>query len=194
MATQNQDRLRTHFASTPSIKHPSRWDSLWKEGTFIPWDRGNANPALVDLLAGSPSVSSTPNPTPAAPSGDANTNKGWEALGSAFKADGKRRRVLIPGCGRGYDVCLFAANGFDAVGLEVSEHAVMAGKKHVEEAQKGEDKGPLEGEYEAASARQDKGWGSAEVVLGDYFDDAWLKGDGFDVIYDNTVSLGDLSV
>lgn len=48
-----------------------------------------------------------------------------------------------------------------------------------------------EGEYKAS----EKGKGKTEVVLGDYFEDEWLKGvegweedEGFDVIYDNTVS------
>jgi hypothetical protein len=53
-------------------------------------------------------------------------------------------------------------------------------------------KGPLESEY--AVADEKVGRGRMAVLLGDYFDDAWLRevqgweGDeGFDIIYDNTV-------
>jgi protein-L-isoaspartate O-methyltransferase len=97
---------------------------------------------------------------------------------------------LIPGCGKGYDVALFAAHGYDAYGLEVSTHAAEAAKKYLQDP----GKGPLEGEY---TLRDEKvGKGKMEVVVGDYFEDGWLsdvkgwKGDeGFDIIYDITVSL-----
>lgn len=93
----------------------------------------------------------------------------------------------MPGCGKGYDVALFAACGFDAVGLEVSGHAVGAARKYLGESGRG-----VEGEYEGKDGGQGKG--SAVCVEGDFFDDAWLGEvgvkveDGFDVIYDNTVS------
>jgi SAM-dependent methyltransferase len=88
--------------------------------------------------------------------------------------------VLVPGCGKGYDVALFAAHGYDAYGLEVSTHAAEAARKYLEEP----GKGPLEGEYLA----QDKGVGKMEVLVGDYFEDGWLVDGGeFDIIYDNTV-------
>lgn len=97
---------------------------------------------------------------------------------------------MIPGCGKGYDVVLFAAHGYDAYGLEVSSHAADAARKYLEDP----GKGPVQGEY---AVRDEKvGKGAMKVVSGDYFDDAWLKdvegwdGDeGFDIIYDNTVSV-----
>jgi protein-L-isoaspartate O-methyltransferase len=106
-----------------------------------------------------------------------------------LKDDGKRRRVLVPGCGKGYDVALFAAHGYDAYGLEVSSHAADAARKYLEEP----GKGPLEGEY---AVRDEKvGKGAMKVVCGDYFEDGWLGdvegwegNEGFDIIYDNTVS------
>ena len=95
----------------------------------------------------------------------------------------------MPGCGKGYDVALFAAYGYDAYGLEVSSHAADAARKYLEEP----GKGPLEGEY---AVRDEKiGKGAMKIVCGDYFEDGWLgdvegwEGDGgFDIIYDNTVS------
>lgn len=103
--------------------------------------------------------------------------------------------MLVPGCGRGYDVALFAAHGYDAYGLEVSSHAALAARKWLENP--GE--GPLEGEFKVMDdeGREKKGdWGRMAVLEGDYFERDWEKevqgwekdGGGFDVIYDNTVS------
>ncbi|KAF2029573.1 S-adenosyl-L-methionine-dependent methyltransferase [Setomelanomma holmii] len=185
MATQNQDRLRTHFSSLPVSSHAEGWDALWKEGTFIPWDRGCANPALVDLLASpqAPPTSSDPNPTPGAPRRDTTPHV---ELPSPLRSEGKRLKALVPGCGKGYDVALFASWGYDAYGLEVSEHAALAARKYLG----GEDAGA---ETEDNKTKDDKiGRGVMEVVVGDYFDDGWSSETGvssvgeFDVIYDNT--------
>lgn len=191
MASQNQDRLRSHFADHPESAHPSQWDSLWAEGTFIPWDRGYANPALIDLLTNRdrPLTSPDPNPTPGAPAPNS-TSAGYASIPPAKRPDGTRARVLVPGCGKGYDVALFAAHGYDAYGLEVSEHAVTAARKYLENP----GKGPLEGEYSIQD--EETGRGSVKAVLGDYWKDEWLQevegwkdGEGFDIIYDNTVCL-----
>lgn len=194
MASQNQDRLRTHFASAPLADHANRWDSLWQSSTFLPWDRASANPALIDLLAirDRPSCSPHPNPTPGAPGPNA-SSPGYASLPPARRADSSRRRVLVPGCGRGYDVALFAAYGYDAYGLEISSHAVLAARKWLEDP----GKESLEGEFRVADKEErlkQGGEGSAAVLEGDYFEKDWEKevqgwhqdGGGFDVIYDNT--------
>lgn len=187
MATQNQDRLRTHFSSletTPSAQS-SGWDSLWESATFLPWDRGYANPALIDLLANpsAPVVSSDPNPTPGAPAPNAPVSH--IELPAPVAKDGKRATVLVPGCGKGYDVALFAAYGYDAYGLEVSLHAAKAAEAYLANA----GSGALEDEY--ASKDNGQGKGIAVCLVGDFFDDAWLQDagvqGGFDIIYDNTV-------
>ncbi|OAL02056.1 S-adenosyl-L-methionine-dependent methyltransferase [Phaeosphaeriaceae sp. SRC1lsM3a] len=178
MATQNQDRLRTHFAALDPGEHSSGWDALWAEGTFIPWDRGYANPALIDFLASpsNPPTSSEPNPTPGAP-------KPGTVDGAGVQLPAKRGKALVPGCGKGYDVALLASYGYDAYGLEVSKHAADAANKYLSDP--GE--GPFEGEYAIKDAKTGKG--IMKCLLGDFFDDAWLKetsGKGFDLIYDNT--------
>jgi methyl halide transferase len=107
-------------------------------------------------------------------------------LPAPLKSDGSRRKVLVPGCGRGFDVVLFASRGYDAVGLEVSANAAEAARKYI--AEPGD--GPLEKEYIVKDASV--GRGKTEVVEGDYFADEWRKGvaEGqFDIIYDNTVCL-----
>ena len=95
----------------------------------------------------------------------------------------------MPGCGKGYDVALFAAHGYDAYGLEVSSHAAEAARGSLKDA----GKGPLEGEYNVADEKIGKG--ATNVVCGDFFENGWLadvegwEGDeGFDIIYDITVS------
>lgn len=190
MATQNQDRLRTHFASLEptTAAQGSGWDALWESASFLPWDRGHANPALIDLLSATaagaaPPTSTATNPTPGAPSADAAPVV--VELPQAVQA-GRRKKALVPGCGKGYDVKLLSAYGFDAYGLEVSQHAATAADEYIA----GAGTGALENEY--AGRDGGAGEGKAVCLVGDFFDDAWVAqtgaGEGgFDIIYDNTV-------
>jgi methyl halide transferase len=162
--TQNQDRLKTFFDGHEDDKHPSRWDELWKAGDFLPWDRGFANPALIDTLNARP-----------------------EYLGSPVKKDGTRKRALVPGCGKGYDLALFAAHGYDAYGIEISENAQKTAQEWLKNPGEGK-----EGEYKVQDEKVGKG--VTQVLLGDFFKDEWAGeaggiGEGFDLIYDNTVSV-----
>lgn len=154
-------RLRDHFVEKNT---PDKWDDLWKDGSFLPWDRRTPNPALVDVLSTRKDLLGDPNIT---------------------DADGKKRRkkALVPGCGRGYDVYLFAAFGYDAYGLEGSKHALEACEKFREEADEKE---------EYAVRDKESGKGEVKFVYGDFFSEDWERdtGDGgFDVIYDYTVSI-----
>ncbi|KAF2683158.1 S-adenosyl-L-methionine-dependent methyltransferase [Lentithecium fluviatile CBS 122367] len=164
LSNANQDRLRTHFTGHEAAAHSKRWDDLWSEGTFLPWDRGHANPALIDAL-----------------------NERTSILGSPLKPDGTRKRALVPGCGKGYDIALFAAHGYDSFGIEVSENAVRVSEGYLKDP--GE--GPLEGEYKVKDEKV--GRGGMKCLLGNFFEDGdgWVEGcggigEGFDVIYDNT--------
>jgi SAM-dependent methyltransferase len=183
--TQNQDRLRSHFSSLEPSSHASGWDDLWRAGDFIPWDRGYANPALIDFLAHptSPPVSGTPNPTAGAPKQGVVDGQGIKSLP---QGEGRRGRALVPGCGKGYDVALLASYGYDTWGLEVSAHAAEAAKKYFANA----GDGSLEGEYRVKDEKL--GTGKMECLLGDFFEEGWVKEigaeeGGFDIIYDNTV-------
>jgi SAM-dependent methyltransferase len=101
-------------------------------------------------------------------------------LGSFLKSDGSRKRALVPGCGKGYDVYLFAAYGYDAYGLEVG-HAVEAARVFASEAETKE-------EYRCRDAKAGKG--KVEFVQGDFYAKEWEQGigeGGFDIIYDYTV-------
>lgn len=159
--TDARAQLAAHFAGD-SKDHSQRWSQLWDKGDFLPWDRGNPNPALTDLLSGLDGHSIA----------DAITNH--VATGHQH-----RRTVLVPGCGRGYDVLLFASFGFDAYGLEISESAANMCRR---EQETNTHKYPV---HEHSGGR-----GKVEFLVGDFFDDAWIREIGigtFDLIYDYTV-------
>lgn len=156
-------RLAAHFQSSEPSSHGQKWDELWIEN-FLPWDRGGPNPALVDLLA-----------------------EKKELLGISKGAEGKhgKKKALVPGCGKGYDVLLLSACGYDAYGLEISSGALEAAKKNEKEVvgdgpddvyktREGVKKGPIT-------------WLAGDFFKGEYFKD--VKGEPkFDIIYDYTVS------
>lgn len=100
---------------------------------------------------------------------------------------GKRRKALVPGCGRGYDVFLLRSFGWDVVGLEVSETAVKRAEEEREKIDRGERDGKgYEVKYEEV------GLGMADLEKGDFFEwngGKWGEG-GFDLIYDYTVGVG----
>ena len=159
-----RERLRQHFLNSDPSTHPSRWDDLWKTGDFLPWDRGTPNPALVDTL-----------------------EQRTELLGPAITNDPttglkQRRRALVPGCGKGYDVLLLASFGYDAYGVEASANAVKACEKYAAEQA---DKYP--------ARNTEVGSGSVKFVYGDFFKDEWIADvdgglrEGFDLVYDYTV-------
>lgn len=107
------------------------------------------------------------------------------AIGKALaEVDGKpqRKTALVPGCGRGVDVCLLESFGYDCVGLEYSPKAVEACEKYATE-------------HGSTYPVQDEkiGKGSKVFVQGDFYKDDWLERTGlgvkhFDLIYDYTVS------
>jgi hypothetical protein len=156
--TENQDkptdaraRLKSHFEGD-SEAHGKKWDQLWEDG-FIPWDKGTPSPALIDLL------------------------RDREDL---FPIKKGRLKALVPGCGKGYDVLLLSAWGYDAYGLEVSSKALESAKA-IEREKEGN------GEYDT---REGVERGAVTWLSGDFFMNEFLKGRGeatFDLIYDYTV-------
>lgn len=130
-------------------------DELWLKGNFLPWDRLAPSPALADTLVNHRSV-----------------------IGS-HEVDGRRKKALVPGCGRGVDVLLLESFGYDAVGLEYSAKAIEECEKFAKE--RGD-------EYEIMVQG-----GSRKFVQGDFYEDDWREklgmcGQKFDLIYDYTVS------
>ena len=157
---ENREKLKSHMAQYSGSSYVHGWAELWNKGNFLPWDRGSPSPALADTLVNHSDV-----------------------IGHAV-VDGRRKRALVPGCGRGVDVLLLASFGYDVVGLEYAEKALQACKEYVEEN---------EGKYPVHDEKVRKG--DMKFLQGDFYSDEWLKGtdwedwDGrFDLIYDYTVS------
>ncbi|KAL3446661.1 thiol methyltransferase [Aspergillus insuetus] len=141
------------------------WEELWAQGDSItlPWDKHKPNPTLEEILTtkraiiGGPLVDST------------------EGYGSK-----KRKKALVPGCGRGVDVLLLASFGYDAYGLEYSQSAIENCRQE-EQA--------VEQNYPVRDAEIGKG--TVTWVQGDFFEEEWLEElrlgrNGFDFIYDYT--------
>ena len=156
--TDARERLRQHFSSDPGS--PGRWEALWKDGTFLPWDKGGANPALFDLL-----------------------RERGDLIGGPQRADGRRKKALVPGFGKGYDLLLLSSCGYDAYGVEGSASAIETAREYAREH---------ESEYPTKS--DEVGRGRVEYLLGDFFKAGWEEGldfkaaGAFDLIYDYTVS------
>ncbi|KAF3400174.1 putative thiol methyltransferase 2 [Penicillium rolfsii] len=149
--------IQAYWAQYQGDNYVAGWASLWDKSDNLPWDRGFPNPALEDTLV---QESGT--------------------IGGPIAQNGERRKVLVPGCGRGVDVLLFASFGYDAYGLECSASAIEACKEMEKE------------NHSWSHVRDEKvGKGKVTFVLGDFFDGAWLKEigvprNGFDIIYDYT--------
>jgi Thiopurine S-methyltransferase (TPMT) len=160
--TEARARLQGHFQEYSGDKYGEGWEKLWSKGDFLPWDKGAPNPALVDAL-----------------------EERQDLLGSAMiEEEGKmrRKRALVPGCGRGVDVLLLSSFGYDAVGLEYSETAIKACHQ-------------FQKEHGSEYPMRDEqiGSGTAKFAVGDFFKDDWIGGSAgpenkFDLIYDYTVS------
>lgn len=155
--------LKRHFSEYQGPEYTEGWVKLWSKGDFLPWDRLAPSPALTDTL-----------------------KNHVELIGNALvEEDGqkRRKRALVPGCGRGVDVLLLESFGYDVVGLEYAEGAFKACLEYAEEH--GKDY-PVQDEA--------VGKGSRKFVQGDFYKDDWLLDAGlekdtkFDLIYDYTVS------
>lgn len=134
--------IQNFFKQSEDIPVNAKWDTLWQNNQ-TPWDRGGSSPALEELVV----------------------DKKFPLV-----LRGGAGRALIPGCGRGYDVALFAGlKGEDqrfekVVGLDVSPKALGEARK-------------LHGKENIA------------FLEGDFFSetDEWAKLAPYDVVYDYTV-------
>src|SRR3569833_127970 len=158
----NPNKLSDTFRDQPLASLGPAWDSLWKE-SFTPWDRGGLSWALNDVLAEHRDL------IPAA------TQPG---------RGGSSKKALAPGCGRGHDVLLRAAWGYDVYGLDYSSAATARAVENEKTAG---------GDVVYAARDEAVGKGGVRWVTGDFFSDAWVDGEtitaGFDLIFDYTVSF-----
>ncbi|KAG9018537.1 hypothetical protein FRB90_011513 [Tulasnella sp. 427] len=79
------------------------WDAAWQEGV-TPWDRGNSQPPLKEFIE---------------------SDEGKALVGKRNEG----ARVLVPGCGKGYDAAYFASLGYDALGADLSTTAIEKAKE-----------------------------------------------------------------
>lgn len=142
MSEQSGPTLQDRFAATNG-DHQSLWEALWDNGTYLPWDRGQSSPSLVDLLNDNPSLITPPSPS-------------------------SQLTALVPGCGRGYDVLLFASHSLKSYGLELSPSAVTAARENAKSS-------GLQPELHT-------------FITGDFFTKNWQVDtpEKFDVVYDYT--------
>lgn len=134
--------IQIYWAKYQGGKYVEGWASLWDKGDNLPWDRGFPNPVLEDTLV-----------------------QRAGTIGGPIAQDGERRKALVPGCGRGVDVLLFASFGYDAYGLECRAAAVEACKKEEKE------------NHSRYRVRDEKvGKGKVTFVQGDFFDDYLVEG------------------
>ena len=90
-----REKLRQYFLTLKDDEQTKGWDDMWQQ-EITPWDRHQPNPALLDALSSKKKISESP-----------------------LRGDKRnvRKKALVPGCGRGYDVLLFASYGFDGQSL-----------------------------------------------------------------------------
>ncbi|TGO89495.1 hypothetical protein BPOR_0106g00030 [Botrytis porri] len=131
--------LKAQFEGQDPAHHGEKWDQLWKN-KVTPWDNDSPNPALINIL------------------------NEREDLASK-KADGSRKKALVAGCGKGYDVLLLSAMGYDAYGLDISETGLQ-GARVTEKEKDGK------GLYEPKDGIEK---GNVTWIAGDFFKDDFLK-------------------
>ncbi|KAL4865871.1 hypothetical protein BDV12DRAFT_173838 [Aspergillus spectabilis] len=140
------------------------WEELWAQGDnlILPWDKRKPNPTLEEVLITKRAII------------------GGSLLNANEGDSPRRKKALVPGCGRGVDVLLLASFGYDAYGLDYSKSAIEECKREEEE---------FEEKYPVRDASV--GRGRVTSVQGDFFENAWveevgLEGIYFDLIYDYT--------
>ena len=87
---------------------PEFWDERF-DGEFTPWDRGEAPARLRAFIA------ETAN----------------QVSATMWQTPGFGPRVLIPGCGAGYELALLCESGWDATAIDFSPSAVAAARQNV---------------------------------------------------------------
>ncbi|KAK4187676.1 S-adenosyl-L-methionine-dependent methyltransferase [Podospora australis] len=178
MANTNSSDTFPPFVPTKLIKHfdatgktheeqGSGWVALWETEQNDLWDRGKPSPALMDFLE---SASAS------------------EILPAA--KHGRPLKVLVPGCGKGYDVAMLALHGFNVYGLDISETGVETARKYAA----AELSSPAEHNFSSPDFPRDKR-GAVTFIAGNFFSRDWETKccadvedafEGFDVIYDYT--------
>lgn len=194
------DAPQDHFKDKPLREHGSLWDELWQQQRTT-WDRGGPSLPLLHVFKCYPELFDGAYPDLGLLSDFVDHGPGQHASSPAAPATERRKKALVPACGRGYDATLLAiALGYDVVGLEISSSALDAARQYLDDVD----------EYFRACCKCQYGppeydeklffWiknrhsdpGRVNWVCGDFFSDDWLAdagADQFDLIFDYTVRL-----
>lgn len=159
----DREKMREHFMKIAPEHQAKAWNEMWQQ-KVTPWDRGVPNPALSDTLDSKADLFGGP----------------IKEKNAGDPAHSSRKRALVPGCGKGYDVFLLASYGYDAYGLDTSPLALDAARAFAKDANR-------DASYPLRDGSE--GRGEAKFLLEDFFaDDFFSETDGghFDVIYDYT--------
>ncbi|KAA8644907.1 hypothetical protein EYZ11_010999 [Aspergillus tanneri] len=155
---EGQTRLIKHFQARAGDNYTDGWSKLWDSDNSDLWDRAKPSPALIDIL------------------------EERQDLLNPFTADGKRKKALVPGCGKGYDVVMLALHGFDVYGLDVSETGVSTAREYA----RFELASPQAYNFGTSFAQKELTPGDVTILQGDFFKSDWENGIEFDLIYDYT--------
>lgn len=178
-------------------EHGDVWDHVWK-AKQTSWDRGGPSMALHETLNEYPELFDGRHPDLQQLGDLVGHGLGHEAAsasGATAPPERKRKKALVPACGRGYDAVLLAyVFGYDVYALDISKEALVQANAYLsglQEAFSGLSQGPDNFPFWVANRAKDPG--HVKYVLGDFFTDQWMKdvdveGETFDLIFDYTVS------
>lgn len=88
----------------------------------------------------------------------------------------RAKHALVPGCGKGYDAMLFASYGLNSTGLEIAPDAVQRARAVAAQG------------LAALSEEEKAKYGELKFVTGDFYKADWAREEGYDYVYDYTVS------
>ncbi|ROV96831.1 hypothetical protein VMCG_07929 [Cytospora schulzeri] len=185
-------QLQEDFAGKKLEEHGNIWDNAWKERRTT-WDRGCPSIALFETLNDYPELFNGRHPDLEQLKDFVGHGFGHETVSRAGQSSTKRKKALVPACGRGYDAVLLAYMfGYDVYALDISNEAVLHANEYLvdlQEAFSGRSKGPEDFPF-WISNRIDYP-GGVKYVLGDFFSDEWMKKEKiedlkFDLIFDYT--------
>jgi len=161
MESNARETLRHKFLDKPLNEHAAGWEELWTADK-TPWDRNGPSLALYDAVVNHPELfpsalqSSEPGQPP------------------------RRRRALVPGCGRGYDAILLGALGYEVYGLDAAATAIAAARKL---------QSTSKDDPQYAARDPAVGQGPVTFLHGDFFQDDFTQQTGgadFDLMFDYT--------
>lgn len=175
-------------------EHGKVWDHAWKEKRTA-WDRGGPSIALHETLNEYPELFNGNHPDLKQLKDFVGHSFGYEAASGTTRPSTKKKKALVPACGRGYDAVLLAyVFGYDVYGLDISPEALVQAHgylRDIQDAFMGLSSGPEDFPFWVSNRTGEPG--EVKYVLGDFFSDQWMKEEGiedlkFDLIFDYTVS------